>query len=109
MQPERDGESIEILTGFCTGQGELAIRAATAHSVVSYIKAGQNVRNATQQAMSEVNELSSPVPNDMNIVAMDNQGNATGFSNRKDRTYLVMTADMTEPEERPRQTLQTDN
>ncbi|MGA9349602.1 MAG: N(4)-(beta-N-acetylglucosaminyl)-L-asparaginase [Anaerolineae bacterium] len=86
----------------CTGLGEMAILAGTAHSVVIYMKMGLSLEEAGRQAMEDLQVLPSPYLGPMNIVALDKDGHHAAFSNQEERTYVYMTGEMTEPEESPR-------
>lgn len=86
----------------CTGLGELAIRAATARSVVLYLKMGLPLAEAGRLALQEINELPGPYLSDMNIVAVDSAGNPAGFSNNPKASYIYMRPEMADPlEETP--------
>jgi len=86
----------------CTGLGEMAILASTAHSVVLYLKMGLSLEEAGRQAMEDLHDLAAPYLGEMNVVALDKDGGHAAFSNRKERTYVYMTGEMDEPEELPR-------
>jgi len=86
----------------CTGLGEMAILAGTAHSVVLYLKMGLYLEEAGRQAMEDLQVLPNPYLGPMNIVALDKDGRHAAFSNQEDRTYVYMTEEMDEPEELPR-------
>ncbi len=86
----------------CTGTGEMAIRAATAHSVVFYMKMGLSVTEAGQRAMADLNDLGGRYLSGMNFIAVDREGNYAGFSSRTDATYLYFTDAMDAPAEAPR-------
>ena len=86
----------------CTGLGEMAILAGTAHSVVLYLKMGLSLEEAGRQAMEDLHDLTAPYLGEMNIVTLDKDGHHAAFSNRKERTYVYMTREMDEPEELPR-------
>jgi len=86
----------------CTGLGEMAILAGTAHSVVLYLKMGLSLHEAGHQAMQDLRDLPAPYLGGMNIVALDKDGRHAAFSNREDRTYVYVTEEMDEPEELPR-------
>ena len=79
----------------CTGMGEMAIRSATAHSVVFYLKTGASVEEAGIRAMQDLNDLGGPYRAAMNIVALDSKGTPAGFTSTKGRTYIYQTGDMT--------------
>jgi len=78
----------------CTGMGEMAIRASTAHSLVFYMKMGLNVVAAGQRAMEDLNDLGGQFLSTMNLIAMDESGNHVGYTNIPGRTYIYQTADM---------------
>lgn len=86
----------------CTGAGEMAIRAGTAHSVVLYMKMGMSLLEAGQQAMRDLNDLGGRYLSDMSFIAMDRAGRCAGFSNVEGKTYLAMAGDQEQPEEQPR-------
>ncbi len=83
----------------CTGMGEMAIRAATAHSVVIYLKMGATLGEAGRRAMADLDDLGGRYLAQMSFIAIDGDGNHAGFSNGEDGTYIAMTAEMDEPEE----------
>jgi beta-aspartyl-peptidase (threonine type) len=80
----------------CTGMGEMAIRASTAHSLVFYMKMGLSVAEAGERAMQDLNDLGGRFLSTMNLIAVDNDGNHTGYTNVPGRTYIYQTADMPE-------------
>lgn len=86
----------------CTGVGELAIRAGTSRSLVFYLQMGYDLQRAGEAAMRDLAELGDVANVGMNVLALDPQGHAAGFSDCGDATYLAMTPEMDEPEERPR-------
>ena len=86
----------------CTGRGELAIRAATAHSVVMYMRQGASVEDAVRLALDEVERLEDPYATGLNILAMDPRGRHAAATNRTDATYVWMSADTPSPVEAPR-------
>ncbi|HHE70870.1 MAG TPA: asparaginase [Chloroflexi bacterium] len=110
--PGRVGDSPVVGAGFyaddrygaaaCTGTGEMAIRAATAHSVVFYMKMGVTVQEAGERAMQDLNDLGGRYLSGMNLIAVDAQGNHVAFSNRPDATYLYFDPDMEAPALLPR-------
>jgi len=81
----------------CTGMGEMAIRACTAHSVVLYLKMGASVEDAGRQAMIDLNDLKGPYLSDMNTLVLDREGNHAGFASAEGGSYVYMTDDMSEP------------
>ncbi len=86
----------------CTGRGEMAQRACTAHSVVMFMRFGMPLEDALTTAMRDLAALDDPFASEMNIVAMDRDGNPSAASTAAGKTYVVMTEDMSVPEERPR-------
>jgi len=86
----------------CTGRGEMALRAATARSLVFYLKMGLPLRDAAREAVLDLYALDDPYASTLNIVAMDAHGNHVGFSNRPAQRYIFQTAEMDAPAERPR-------
>lgn len=86
----------------CTGQGEMAIRMCTAHSVVMYMKFGMSLEEAGKQAIKDLGYLVDPYFGRVSIVAMDRYGNHAGFSNSPDATYVYMTDSMEDYVEVPR-------
>jgi isoaspartyl peptidase/L-asparaginase-like protein (Ntn-hydrolase superfamily) len=86
----------------CTGMGEMAIRASTAHSVVLYMKMGMSVAEATQAAMQDLCDLGGDYIGGMNLVALDKNGEHVGMTSIEGRTYIYQTSDMESYEEVPR-------
>ncbi len=86
----------------CTGTGEMAIRAATAHSIVFYLKIGLGVAEAGRRAMADLDDLGGRYLSVMNFIAVDREGNHIGFSSRPDAKYLHFTDAMEAPAEIPR-------
>lgn len=80
----------------CTGMGELAIRAGTAHSVVLYMKMGMSLQEAGLEALRDLQGLTSRQEQYMNIVALTPQGEFAGFTTVPGKRYLYLTADMDE-------------
>jgi beta-aspartyl-peptidase (threonine type) len=80
----------------CTGMGEMAIRASTAHSLVFYMKSGLGVAEAGRRAMEDLNDLGGRFLSTMNLIAMDKDGNHIGYTNVSGRTYIYQMADMPE-------------
>jgi len=83
----------------CTGMGEMAIRAATAHSVVCYLKRGATLAEAGREAMMDLDDLGGRYLAGMHFVALDRDGNHAGFSNCDGERYVAMTDQMDEPQE----------
>ena len=86
----------------CTGRGEMAIRCATAHSVVLYMKLGMTLEAALREAMTDLHALVDPYAGSMNIIGLDRDGNPNAASNRADTTFVFMRDDMADYEERER-------
>lgn len=88
----------------CTGYGEMAIRCATAHSVVLYMKMGMTLARAARAAMQDLRALAVPFPPGMNLVAVDARGKHVGFTTETDRVveYVYQTDKMNAPRRKPR-------
>lgn len=86
----------------CTGRGEMAQRCLTAHSVVTFMRFGMPLDHALRQAMQDLNDLDDPFASEMNIVALDREGEPAAASTAEGKTFVVMTEDMAVPDERPR-------
>jgi beta-aspartyl-peptidase (threonine type) len=86
----------------CTGTGEMAIRASTAHSVVTYMKMGLTLGEAGRRAMGDLNDLGGRYLSGMSFVVVDGHGNHAGFSSYANATYLYFDASMDAPWELPR-------
>lgn len=89
----------------CTGRGEMAMRAATAYSIVRYMRDGLALDDALRRAMLDLRDLVDPFAervNVMNAVAMDRDGNVGAISTATDTFYVFQTLDMPAPEERQR-------
>lgn len=86
----------------CTGRGEMAQRCLTAHSVVTFMRFGMSLDDALRQGMQDLDHLDDPYASEMNIIAMDQDGNPGAASSNPDKTYVVMTEDMSAPDERQR-------
>ena len=82
----------------CTGFGELAIRGATAHTVVLLMRTGMPLLEACQEAMRDLPHPPGSVDDSfMNIVAVDRHGNHCGVTNVAEwNQYAYMTAEMAE-------------
>lgn len=86
----------------CTGRGEMAQRCCTAHSVVTFMRFGLSLKQSLRTAMSDLDALDDPYLSEMNIVGMDRDGNPAAVSTSEGKTYVVMSEDMSRPDERPR-------
>jgi L-asparaginase len=58
----------------CIGHGELTIRAATARSIVLYIKMGLDVRQAVYEAAADLRQLHKTYCGSVTLYAIDAQG-----------------------------------
>ena len=96
----------------CTGTGEMAIRACTAHSLVFYMKMGMSVAEASKQAMADLRDLGGPYISRMNLISLDKDGNHFGCTSMagkyyknyslKPGAYIFQRADMDDYEEAER-------
>ncbi len=88
----------------CTGYGEMAMRANTAHSVVLYLKMGMTLQRAAREAMQDLRALTVPFPPGMNLVAVDANGKHVGFTTETDRVveYVFQTEKMKMPRKKKR-------
>ena len=86
----------------CTGRGEMAIRCATARSLVLYMKMGLKLEEAAREAMGDLRHLTDPYAGAFSIVAVDAHGHHIAISNRPGSLYAVWQDGMSEPEERER-------
>jgi len=83
----------------CTGMGEMAIRGATAHSIIFYMKMGHSLQEAGKRAMEDLNDLDGRFLSMMRIITLDKNGHHAGFSSAQGHTYIVQTGDMSAPDE----------
>ncbi|HVF33628.1 MAG TPA: N(4)-(beta-N-acetylglucosaminyl)-L-asparaginase [Acidimicrobiales bacterium] len=87
----------------CTGFGELAIRAATARSVVAGLARGDALTAACEAAMHDLADLGVPSAEViMHLVALDAAGGHAGYTTREGATYVVRTESMSTHEVVPR-------
>ena len=86
----------------CTGRGELAVRAATAHSVVMHLRWGAPVEEAVRLALEDADSLEDAYGTGLNVLALDASGRHAAASNRAGATYVWMGPGMERPEESPR-------
>lgn len=82
----------------CTGMGELAIRVATARSLVLYLKFGMSLAEAGREALRDLAGLAPAEGQYMNIVALTPAGEPAGFTTVPGKKYLYQRAAMDEPE-----------
>jgi beta-aspartyl-peptidase (threonine type) len=76
----------------CTGWGELAIRGATAHTVVSGLSEGLPLEAAAERAINELRGLNVPGEEPimhMQLVAIDAAGHHTALATRPGTTYVA--------------------
>lgn len=86
----------------CTGWGEAAIRAATARSVVLYLKAGYPLEEACREAFRDLAPILRGTPNVMSLVAIDRHGNHCAMTTAEERTYVYQADGMEHFVELPR-------
>ena len=89
----------------CQGRGEMAIRCATARSVVLYLKMGMRLESALVEAMRDLNDLEDDYFGSMNIVAMDATGRPAAIANNPHVTFVYQTTAMETYTEQPRMVL----
>lgn len=82
----------------CTGMGEMAIRGATAHSIVFYMKMGLSLAEAGKRAVEDLNDLGGRFLSGMRTITLDKDGNHAAFSSIPDTFYIYQRADMSAPE-----------
>lgn len=81
----------------CTGMGELAIRVATARSLVLYLKMGMTLAASGLEALCDLQATGAGPGQYMNVVALTPAGAHMGFSTTPGKQYLYMTAAMDAP------------
>lgn len=87
----------------CTGWGELALRAATAHSVVFYLKVGYALEAACRAAFADLVALDIDTSQIlMNLIAIDRDGNHCAVTTVPGRTYVYQADGMAAPATLPR-------
>jgi beta-aspartyl-peptidase (threonine type) len=86
----------------CTGMGEMAIRAGTARTLVHYLRMGLPLDEAGRQTIADLNDLGGRYRSHMHLIALDRRGHHAAFSTDQGRTYVYLTGEMREPEERAR-------
>lgn len=86
----------------CTGLGELALRACTAHSIVTFMRFGMPIEEAVRQALVDLERLGE-TGGEMNVVALSRDGTAWGASTSPDRWYIYQEEGMAEHEKRARE------
>lgn len=93
----------------CTGRGEMAMRCCTAHSVVTFIRCGMPLSEALTTAMEDLRSLDDPYASEMNIVAIDRDGNHNAASTTPGKTYIFMDESMESYEEPTRMHVSLDD
>ncbi len=78
----------------CTGMGEMAIRAATARSLVLYLQIGMSLHEAAHRAMCDLRDLGGDYIGGMNLIALDATGAHIGMSTRTGNNYIAQHVDM---------------
>jgi beta-aspartyl-peptidase (threonine type) len=78
----------------CTGRGEMAQRLCTAHSVVTFMRFGRSLDQALQQAVADLHALDDIYRSEVNIIAIDKDGNHAAASTDAGKTYVYMQDDM---------------
>jgi beta-aspartyl-peptidase (threonine type) len=86
----------------CTGRGEIAIRASTAHTVVTHMARGDRPEEAGRKAMEALNDYEDPFFSAMNCVVLAPDGTSAAFSSVEAQTYVYMTEESRDVEEAPR-------
>ena len=86
----------------CTGRGEMAQRLCTAHSVVTFMRFGLSLDEALRQAVGDLHALKDHYWSDVNIIAIDREGNHGAASTHPGKTYICMRDDMENFVEVPR-------
>ncbi|MFN8592340.1 MAG: N(4)-(beta-N-acetylglucosaminyl)-L-asparaginase [Thermomicrobiales bacterium] len=75
----------------CTGRGEMAQRLCTAHSVVTFMRCGKSLTEALRLSAEDLHRLEDAYWSEVNIVAVDKDGNHGAASTVPGKTYIVMT------------------
>ncbi len=86
----------------CTGRGEMAQRACTAHSIVTFMRFGMSVQNAVKQALEDLAFVDDPIAGEMNVVALDRSGTPHAAATVPGRWYVYQDESMPVHEVRPR-------
>jgi beta-aspartyl-peptidase (threonine type) len=82
----------------CTGMGELAIRVATARSLVLYLKCGMTLVEAGRETLRDLLALGAAEGQYMNIVTLTPGGEHAGFTTVPGKQYLFQHAALDEPQ-----------
>ena len=78
----------------CTGRGEMAQRCCTAHSVIAFLRCGMELEEALRAAAADLQALDDPYKSEVNIVAVDRDGNHMAVSTVPGKTYVFMREEM---------------
>ena len=78
----------------CTGRGEMAQRLCTAHAIVTFMRFGMCLEEALRTAVADLHALDDPYTVEVNIVAVDRDGNHAAVATAPGRTYVYMTEEM---------------
>ena len=89
------GNYADTRHGACafTGRGEMSIRTATAHTVVTHMRAGMSSLEACHEAAKDLKNLDDAYRGATSFIAVDRHGNHCGVSNR-DATYVYQDESM---------------
>lgn len=83
----------------CTGMGEMAIRVATARSVVLYLKMGLSLEEAGYEGLRDLQRVADAQnQRRMNFVVLGADGCHAGFAMGPGVSYLFMSAEMDAPQ-----------
>lgn len=77
----------------CTGRGEMAQRCCTAHSIVTFMRFGMSVERAVQLALEDLRVLADPYASEMNVIAIDRDGQPWAGSTSPGKTYVYIRDD----------------
>jgi len=82
----------------------MALRCATARSVVLYLQMGRSLTPAAREAMIDLRHLPVPFPPRMSLVAVDGRGRHLAMTTEAVRPmrYVYQTGRMVAPAVRPR-------
>jgi beta-aspartyl-peptidase (threonine type) len=86
----------------CTGRGEMAQRLCTAHSVVTFMRFGLSLDEALRQAVWDLHALEDRYRSEVNIIAIDRDGDHAAASTDPNKTYVFMHEGMDQFEEAAR-------
>lgn len=86
----------------CTGRGELAVRAATAHSVVMHMSYGKGAEEAVRLALEDADSLPDRYATGLNVLALDPHGAHAAATNRAGSTYAWASDETPTPQLRER-------